>query len=149
MHDKPMTLEELELLLDRYGADLARWPADSAASAQRLIADSSAAQAVLAESSALDVLLDDALPAATLSTGAVRSRILEAVTEGTATPSLFGWLNFGPRLLRSVAVAAAVIPLALGYAMGVDYGSGAVNEDLASDVSLLAFADYEAYSDAN
>jgi hypothetical protein len=149
MHDKPMTLEELELLLDRYGADLARWPADSAAAAKRLIADSSAARAALAESSALDELLDDALPAATLSTGAVRSRILETVTEDTATPSLFGWLKFGPRLLRSAAIAAAVIPLALGYAMGVDYGSGGVNEDLASDVSLLAFADYEAYSDAN
>jgi hypothetical protein len=149
MHDKPMTLEEFELLLDRHGANLARWPADSAATAKRLIADSSAARSLLAESSALDELLGDALPAATLSTGAVRSRILASIAEETATPSLYGWLKFGPRLLRPVAIAAAIIPLVLGYAMGVDYGSGGVNEDLASDVSLLAFADYEAYSDAN
>lgn len=149
MHDKPMTIAEFELLLDRCGADLARWPAESAAAAKRLIAESSAARTLLAESSALDELLDDALPAATLSTGAVRNRILAAVAEDAATPSMFGWLRFGPRLLRPVAVAAAIIPLALGYAMGVDYGSGGVNEDLVSDVSLLAFADYEAYSDAN
>lgn len=149
MHDKPMTLEEFELLLDRHGAGLSRWPAHSATAAKHLIADSNAARALLAESSALDELLDDALPAATLSTGAVRSRILAAVAEDAAAPSMFGWLKFGPRLLRPVAVAAAIIPLALGFAMGVDYGSGGVNEDLASDVSLLAFADYEAYSDAN
>jgi hypothetical protein len=148
MHDKPMTIEEFELLLDRHGADLARWPADSAATAKRLIADSSAARSLLAESSALDELLGDALPAATLSTGAVRNRILAAV-EDAATHSMFGWLKFGPRLLRPVAIGAVIIPLVLGYAMGVDYGSGGVSEDLASDVSLLAFADYEAYSDAN
>ncbi len=146
MHDKPMNIEEFELLLDRHGADLERWPVDLAATAKRLIADSNAARSLLAESSALDALLGDALPAATLSTGAVRSRILAAVAEETAAPSMFGWLKLG-RLLRPVAIAAAIIPLALGYAMGV--GSGGVNEDLASDVSLLAFADYEAYSDAN
>lgn len=149
MHNNSITLEEFELLLDRHGADLSRWPAHSAAAAEHLIAYSSAARSLLAESNALDELLDDALPAATLSTGAVRSRILAAIAEETATPRFFEWLKLGPRMLRPVAIAAAIIPLALGYAMGVDYGSGGVIDDLASDVSLLAFADYEAYSDAN
>ena len=44
---------------------------------------------------------------------------------------------------------AALIPLCLGYAIGVGYQPGGVNDDLVSDVSLLAFAEYEAYSDAN
>jgi hypothetical protein len=149
MHDKPMTLDDLESHLDRYGADLDRWPAESASQAKRLIADSSGARSLLAEASALAALLDDALPAATLSTGAVRSRILATVTDETAKPRMFAWLTFGPRLLRPVAIAAAIIPLVLGYAIGIGYEPGGVNDDLVSDVSLLAFADYEAYSDAN
>ncbi len=149
MSDNPMTLDEFESLLDRYGADLDQWPVEFASRARPLIDDSHAAQSLYAESRALETLLDDALPAATLSTGAVRSRILAALTEQTAKPRMFAWLNFGPRLLRPVAIAAAIIPLVLGYAIGVGYQPGGVNEDLVSDVSLLAFADYEAYSDAN
>jgi hypothetical protein len=149
MPDKSMTLDEFELQLDRYGANLDRWPVESASRAKRLVADSSGARSLFAESRALEMLLDDALPAATLSTGAVRNRILAAVTEQTAKPHMFAWLNVSPRLLRPVAIAAAVIPLVLGYAIGVGYQPGGVNEDLVSDVSLLAFADYETYSDAN
>jgi len=148
MHDKPMTLDEFESNLDRYGADLARWPPEFTARARSLIADSSVARSLLVECRALAALLDDALPAASLSTGAVRSRILAAIEDETAKPT-FAWLRFGPRLLRPVAIAMAIIPLALGYAIGVGYQPGGVNDDLVSDVSLLAFADYEAYSDAD
>lgn len=149
MPDKPMTLDEFEAHLDRYGAELDRWPVESASQAERLVADSSAARSLFSESRALEALLDDALPAATLSTVAVRSRILATVTEPAATPGLFAWLTSGSRLLRPVAIVAAVIPLVLGYAIGIGYQPGGVNEDLVSDVSLLAFADYEAYSDAD
>lgn len=149
MPDKPMTLDDFEAHLDRYGADLDRWPTERASQANRLIAASGAARAMLGESSALETLLEDALPGATLSTGAVRSRILAAVAADAAKPRLFAWLTSGRRLLRPIAFVAALIPLFLGYAIGVGYQPGGVNDDLVSDVSLLAFADYEAYSDAN
>ncbi len=149
MHDKPMTLDDFEADLDRYGADFDRWPAERASQANRLIATSGAARSMLGESSALETLLDDALPDATLSTGAVRSRILAAVANDVTKPRLFAWLTHGRHLLRPIAFAAALIPLFLGYAIGIGYEPGGVNDDLVSDVSLLAFADYEAYSDAN
>jgi hypothetical protein len=149
MHDNPMTLDDFEAHLDRYGADFDRWPADGASRANRLIATSAAARSMLGESSALETLLDDALPAATLSTSAVRSRILAAVADDARKPGLFAWLTHGQRLLRPLAIAAALIPLVLGFAIGIGYEPGAINDDLVSDVSLLAFADYETYSDAN
>ena len=149
MHDEPMTLDEFESNLDRYGADLAQWPPELAAPANSLIGESGSARSLLVEARALAGLLYDALHAAPLSTGAVRSRILAAIAEEIAKPGVFAWLRFGPRLLKPVAIAMAIVPLALGYAIGVGYQSGGVNDDLVSDVSLLAFADYEAYSDAD
>ena len=149
MHDNPMTLDDFETYLDRYGADLGRWPVDRASQANHLIATSDAARSMLNESCALEALLDDALPVATLSTGAVRSRILAAVAGDATGPGLFAWPTRSQRMLRPIAIAALLIPLFLGYAVGIGYQPGAVNDDLVSDVSLLAFAEYEAYSDAN
>jgi hypothetical protein len=149
MHDNPLTLDEFESLLECYGADLDRWPPQQASRARRLTAASGDARMLLTEAGTIATLLDEALPAVTSSTGAVRSRILDAVAEDAAKPRLFAWFRFGPRLLRPVAVAAALIPLFLGYAIGIGYQPGGVNEDLVSDVSLLAFADYEAYPDAD
>ena len=149
MHDTTMTLEEFESYLDRHGAALDRWPAELAAQARQKLATSREARELLDEARAIAQLLDDALPAGTLTTGALRSRILAEVTAGTARPSSLGWLTGGSWLRRPVAVAALLIPLFLGYAIGAGSQSGGVNEDFASDVSLLAFADYEAYSDAN
>ena len=146
MPDNAMTLAEFEAHLDRYGAELDRWPVEPASQAKRLVAESSAARSLFAESRALDTLLEDALPVATLSTGAVRSRILAALAEQAAKPGVF---TSGSRLLRPVAIAAAIIPLILGYAIGVGYQPGGVSEELVSDVSLFAFVDYEVYSDAD
>jgi hypothetical protein len=144
-----MTLEEFESCLDCHGADLDRWPADLAARARLTLAASNDARELLGEARAMARLLDDALPAGTLTTGALRSRILAEVAAGGARPWSLRWLTGGSRLLRPVAVAALFIPLFVGYAIGAGSQSGGVNEDLASDVSLLAFADYETYTDAN
>ena len=149
MHDTTMTLEEFESYLDRHGAELERWPAELATPARRALATSQEARKLLDEARAIAQLLDDALPAGTLTTGAVRSRILAEVSADTARPSSLGWLAGGSWLRRPVAVAALLIPLFLGYAIGAGSQSGGVNEDFASDVSLLAFADYETYTDAN
>ena len=149
MPDKIMTLNDFETLLDRYGAVLDRWPTATAAQANELLAASSDANRLLARSSALDELLDESLPAATLTTAAVRERILADITREAAAPGPFAWLLRGPRILRPIAVAVALIPLLVGYAIGIGYPPNGVNEDLVADVSLLAFSEYEGMSDAN
>jgi hypothetical protein len=149
MHDTTMTLEDFESHLDRHGAAVDRWPADLAAQARRTLATSHGARELLDEARAIAQLLDDALPAGTLTTGALRSRILAEVSTGNPRAWSLGWPTGGSRLLRPVAVAALLIPLFIGYAIGAGSQSVGVNEDLASDVSLLAFADYETYTDAN
>jgi len=149
MPDKSMTLKDFETLLDRYGAAIDRWPTDSAAQANQLLATSRDAHRLLARSSALDKLLDESLPDATLTTAAVRTRILANITRDAAEPRPFAWFLGGPRILRPIAVAVVLIPLGLGYAIGIGYQPNGVNEDLVADVSLLAFTEYEGMSDAN
>lgn len=149
MHDTTMTLEEFESYLDRHGAVLDRWPVDLAARASRMLATSHDAHELLDEARAMAKLLDDAMPAGTLTTGALRSRILDQVSADAGRPWSLAWLTGGSRLRRPVAVAAFLIPLFVGYAIGAGSQSAGVNDDFASDVSLLAFADYETYTDAN
>jgi len=148
MHDKPMTADEFDALLDRRGANIDRWPREIALDARRLLAQSVEARASLKEASALDALLDEALQAAMLSTGAVRSRVLEAVAHAAARPSWWGWFVRGSGVRRPIAIVAALIPLCLGFAFGI-YEPTSASDDLVSDVSFLAFADYEGYSDAD
>jgi hypothetical protein len=148
MHDKPLTADDFDAHLDRLGPNVDRWPSDLALDARRLLAQSRDARSRLKAASALDVLLDDALPAATLSTGAVRSRILDAVARDAAKPVWWRWFVRGNGVRKPIAIVAALIPLGLGFAIGIYEPSG-VGDDMASDVSLLAFADYEGYSDAN
>jgi hypothetical protein len=143
-----MTAEDFDAQLDRLGPNIDRWPGDLAQDARRLLAQSADARARLKTASALDVLLDDALPAATLSTGAVRSRVLEAVARDAARPRWWSWFVRGTGVRKPIAIVAALIPLCLGFAIGI-YEPSSVGDDMASDVSLLAFADYEGYTDAN
>ena len=147
MHDKPMTAEEFDAQLDRRGANIDRWPSELALGARRLLAQSAEARACLKRASTFEALLDDALPAVPLSTGAVRSRVLDAVARDAARPSWLGWLLGGTGMRRPIAIVAALIPLCLGFAFGI-YEPSTASDDLMSDVSLLAFADYEGYSDA-
>jgi hypothetical protein len=147
MHDATMTLDEFETHLDRYGAAFDRWPVEAAARAERLLATSADARSSVAHARDIAALLDAALPAVTLTTGAVRSRVLAEVEADLARPrTIWSFLNGSP-MLKPIAIAVLLIPLGLGYAIGS--GDASVNDDLVSDLSLLAFAEYEAYPDAN
>jgi len=148
MHDKPMTAGEFDAQLDRRGANIEVWPSELALDARRLLAQSAEARACLKRASAFDALLDDALPALSLSTGAIRSRVLDAVARDAARPSWLGWFVGATGVRRPIAIVAALIPLCLGFAFGI-YEPSTASDDLVSDVSLLAFADYEGYSDAD
>src|SRR5262245_13525280 len=64
-----MTLQQLQQLLDAYGANPERWPAEERATALALLAHSTAARAQRNEAARLDALLDlapVALPSAEL-----------------------------------------------------------------------------------
>jgi hypothetical protein len=87
--------------------------------------------------------LDEAFPSATPSTRAVHERILAGVERYAAAPRPFAWL-WPTAHLRPIAIAAALIPLCVGFAIGVGYQRG-VSDELVSDVSLLAFAAYEEF----
>ncbi len=145
MHDTPMTLDAFASCLDRHGASVDTWPHHAAAPARALLEASRPARDLLAESRNMESLLASAMPAAGSTTDALRSRILAEVARQTAGERR--WLG-SHRILRPMTLAAALIPLFLGYAIGVSY-QGGVTDQLASDVSLFAFTDYETYSDAN
>jgi hypothetical protein len=148
MHDTPMTLDEFEMQLDRHGADVDAWPANEAAAARRLLATSSEATYVLADARAIAALLYDAFPATTPTTRAVRERIIADVENDAMRPRGFAWLAHLPRVVRPIAAAAALIPLSVGFVIGVGFQPG-VNDDLVSDVSLLAFVAYEEVSNGD
>jgi len=145
MSTEPLSLEALAAAFDRYGADLARWPAGEARRAAALLDASGAARQALAEARALDALLTaDAAP---LGVGSrARARILESMRASDPVARLFGWLTRGPFLLRPAALA--LVPLLIGLGAGVG-SSGTVRSDdeLATEIHTLAF-DAEDYRDA-
>lgn len=71
-----MDRERFEVLLDAYGADFRRWPADARAAGEAFAAQDAAAGALLREAQALDRALD--LAAGAPDTSALASRILAA-----------------------------------------------------------------------
>jgi hypothetical protein len=78
MSNMSMTLAELGQLLDVYGADRLRWPANARAAAAQLVARDAEARRRLAEAEALDRVLDSApLPALAVET-ALAERIVAA-----------------------------------------------------------------------
>jgi hypothetical protein len=73
-----MTIAEFERLLDVYGSDRTRWPAEARASAGHLVARDRAARRLLAEAEALDRALERA-PLPTLAQeAAIAERIVNA-----------------------------------------------------------------------
>ena len=147
MSNPAMTLDEFDAHLDSHGAELQRWPDEAAARGAKLLETSAAARALHAQAIALAAELDLVSPAIPLTTGALRLRILDAVTRNASARPGFNWLIGGAGWLRPMALA--LIPLCLGFAIGVGYPEhGSVNDDLITEVSLFAFAAYEEYPDA-
>jgi hypothetical protein len=149
MHDETMTIEEFEALLDRYGGVIERWPSESARAARALLAISDAARVRLKQAGALETLLSDAMPAFTLTTGALRSRILAEIGRRATRPRWWSWFMEIGGVRRPIAIAVALIPLSLGFAIGIGYEPAGLSDEFVSNVNLLAFTDYEGYGDAN
>jgi hypothetical protein len=97
MGNTGMTLTELELLLDVYGGDRTRWPADARAAAAQLAARDANAGQLLAEAEALDRVLERAPSPALASEAALADRIVAAAQRS-------------PRMVRIAAAEPASEP---------------------------------------
>jgi hypothetical protein len=129
-------LARFEELLDAYGAEPRRWPAERRAAAEALLARSPEAQARHAAAARLDRLIDTAevAPAPAHLVG----RVLAAAPAATAPrASWFGTL-FKPALGLALA---AVLGIALGGVVS-PFGTGAGNGELAdAETMTLAIGD--------
>lgn len=150
-----MDMRRLEVLLDAYGADPARWPAAERAAALALLATDPAARAWLEQARRLDRALD-ALPPAPAPAGDLAARIRAAAQQHDAAPAVPAPTPLaGPVAANSnrpawrfpaALVASALFGLWLGFATGpfpIDSG-GTI--DLAAldqqDVAVLAFGPF-------
>ena len=132
--------ETFEHLLDRHGADLDRWPdnlaadaagAAAAAAARSLVARSVRARDLFHEARELESALDDLLPAVAAPLG-LRTCLLANLPEREAW---FEWLAV--KAWRAAAVA--LVPLAVGFGVGLNVAQGATATETADDVLLALF----------
>ncbi len=133
-------------LLDAYGANPARWPADEAASFEA-VKDDPRIRAARKEAAALDAVLSAAPEAACAE--ALKSRILSRVPEGgvgrTLIDAALRRCTHGFGRLAPIGVAAGLS--ALGFVIGAA-GAGASEDDAlyyALDTSIVEVADADAF----
>jgi hypothetical protein len=151
-----MTQQDFEAALDRWGADLRRWPPAAAAQARRFLAEQPLARQALAAAAAVDAYLqgleqDTAPPHLERQ---IRARIerheqqpaggLAGAPAGVPGATLLDWLT--TRLWRPALMA--LVPILAGFLIGV--GSvGPTDGDVAADMAMLAFSDlYAEFDDA-
>jgi hypothetical protein len=103
-----MDRERFEVLLDAYGADFQRWPADARAAGEAFAAANGDAAALLRDAATLDRALD--LAADTPDASALASRILASAPRRRAA--------FDTRAALALA-ACAVFGIVLGYGGGM------------------------------
>lgn len=125
--------DTFEQSLDRFGPDLERWPDPQANAARTLLQCSASARKLLAEARALDAVLDDLLPFVEAPLG-LRSRVLANLP---TRETWFEWLTI--TVWRPAALA--LVPLVLGFGIGLNVALGATVADSAEDDVLLALFD--------
>lgn len=133
MNTTEMTLDAFAAMLDRHGAQAARWPEPQAA--ERLLLRDATARRLLAEARGLEELLRESLPAPNPTTARMRAEIRGRLSTGP-WQRLTDWFDRGP-LLRPLM--AALLPLSLGFVLGLGFPEPATEDDLIAAVSLLAF----------
>lgn len=157
-----MTLADFERLLDVYGGDRTRWPAEARAAAAQLVARDAKARRTLAEAESLDRVLERApLPSLAVE-AALAERIVAAAqrsprivkTAGGQSPVVSlpeGRAVPPPRaasrklgLLRGEVRAAAV--LAASLMVGIFIGISNVPQSVVPALADLAGTDRGAYS---
>ena len=133
MNTNEMTVHAFAEMLDRHGAEASRWPEPQAA--ERLLAGDATARRLLEEARGLEELLSASLPAPSPATARMRADIRGRLSAGR-WQQLTDWFDRGP-LLRPLM--AALLPLGLGFVLGLGFPEPAAEDDLLAAVSLLAF----------
>jgi hypothetical protein len=108
MSNMSMTLGEFVRLLDVYGGERARWPADARAAAAHLVAKDAQAQHLLAEAEALDSVLQKAPLPALAAEAALAERIVAAAQR---SPRMVKLLDAAPAASGTRPSEAAVAPV--------------------------------------
>ena len=163
MSNAPFDESDFENLLDRQGADPARWPAAERTRANALLQASPQAQALLAEAQRLAEALDQAFPPMP-APAALESRILAGISHPSAEAVQGGAFSRGargdtPRMKRAAAdqgenwaewlaawlmarlwrpVGIACAPFLIGFAMGMGFVED--TSDLDEQI-LIAFSE--------
>lgn len=143
-----MSLAQFADLLDRHGADPARWPPDRRKPAQALLSSSAQARAKLAETTKLDALIANHCAHDSEGYDARASRVL-ARLEAPLPPQRRGFLaNLLPAVLLDVDLAPAwprfaalVAVAALGFAVGLSDTGVALTKRSASAITGTASPD--------
>ncbi|MEQ1489446.1 MAG: hypothetical protein ABL932_02750 [Terricaulis sp.] len=108
--EENMDRERFADLLDAYGADFRRWPADARAAATAFAAQNSDAAALIAEARAVDAVLDSARDSAAPSAD-LAARILASAPRARSS-------GFDRRAMLALA-ACAVFGVLIGYGGGM------------------------------
>jgi len=143
-----VTEADFAAALDRWGGDLARWPAATAAEARALIAISPRAAAALTAARRLDDHLAALEPhrAPAELAARIRAQVSREPAAGRSPAAvldrLLGWL--GASGWRPAALG--LLLLAAGYLAGLAAGE-TLDPELADDVVALAFTDIYAEID--
>lgn len=121
--------ETFEHSLDRYGPDLDRWPGTLAAEGRTRLERSARARELLVEARELESALDHLLPSVKSPLG-LRTRVLANLPLREAW---FEWLTV--KAWRPAALA--LVPLAVGFGIGLNAAQAATTEDAAAEGDVL------------
>jgi hypothetical protein len=125
--DPGMMLADFERLLEVYGGDRSRWPAEDRAAAAQLVARDAKARRLLAEAEALDRVLERAPLPALETEAALADRIVTAAQRS-------------PRIVRIGGRAAEIdqprLPWALRFPRGNVRAAGVLVASLAAGILL-------------
>lgn len=140
MTEEKLTLKRLERLLEAYGGNPRRWPADERAAGEALLESSARAREMQAEALKADAWLD-AAPSPARASGQLKAAILAACRGSTSTTRTTRWKAVWTELLAEIGGwrptgAALAASLMLGIIVG-----GSVNlSDTTQGVDVLELA---------
>ncbi len=146
-----MNIERVKAIIEAYGGDPLRWPQAERDEALAMLEQSDALESLLEDARRLDAVLDEIIPA-DAPTRALRSRILRIAKQTSGHTLIEGFLDWlldgAPRDRVLRPAMASLLPLLLGFALGVAAPENGVDEvlaqnELADEVARLAFIDTE------